>query len=113
MKDHPAGARHDGNDPVALTQARCPRARVQGTDHDCVALLMAGGAVASLRAADNCDGPLASRLHRINQSVSCTRTVFSTRRSTGLADTGAHVSHATPHLNSYRLSNRLRLWPRR
>ena len=69
--------------------------------------------VASLRAADNCDGPLASRLHRINQSVSCTRTVFSTRRSTGLADTGAHVSHATPHLNSYRLSNRLRLWPRR
>ena len=38
------GLRHDGNDPVALTQTRCPRARVQGTDHDCVALVVPGGA---------------------------------------------------------------------
>lgn len=38
------GLRHDGNDPVALTQTRCPRARVQGTDHDGVALVMSRGA---------------------------------------------------------------------
>lgn len=37
------GLRHDGNDPVALPQTRCPRARVQGTDHDCVALVVPGG----------------------------------------------------------------------
>ena len=38
------GLRHDGNDPVAPTQTGRPRARVHGTDHDCVALVMAGGA---------------------------------------------------------------------
>ena len=38
------GLRHDGNDPVAHTQTRCPRARVQGTDQDCIALVVPGGA---------------------------------------------------------------------
>ena len=37
------GLRHNGNDPVALTQTRCPRARVQGTDQDFVALVVPGG----------------------------------------------------------------------
>jgi len=37
------GLRYDGNDPVALTQTRCPRARVQGADHACVALVVSGG----------------------------------------------------------------------
>jgi hypothetical protein len=37
------GLRHDGNDPVAHTQTRCPRARVQGTDQNFVALVVPGG----------------------------------------------------------------------
>ena len=38
------GLCHDGNDPVAHTQTRCPRARVQGTDQDCLTLVVPGGA---------------------------------------------------------------------
>jgi len=38
------GLRHHGNDPVAHTQTRCPRARVQGTDQDCLTLVVPGGA---------------------------------------------------------------------
>ena len=38
------GLRYDGNDLIALTQTRCPRARVQGADQDCIALVVPGGA---------------------------------------------------------------------
>src|SRR4029453_3207334 len=38
------GRRHDGNDPVTLTETWCPRARVQRPHHDCVALVMPSGA---------------------------------------------------------------------
>ena len=38
------GRRHDGNDPVTLTETWCPRASVQGTDHDGVARVMSSGA---------------------------------------------------------------------
>ena len=38
------GLRHDGNDPGALAQTWCPRARIQGTDRDFVALVVSGGA---------------------------------------------------------------------
>src|SRR4029450_4911821 len=43
MKDYPVGLRHAGNDPVALAQTWCPRARIQGTDQDFVALVVSGG----------------------------------------------------------------------
>ena len=38
------GLGDDGDDPVTLTQTRCPCARVHGSDHDIVALVMPGGA---------------------------------------------------------------------
>ena len=38
------GRSDDGDDPVTLTQTRCPGARVQGSDHDIVALVVPGGA---------------------------------------------------------------------
>ena len=37
------GLRHDGNDPVALTETWRPRARVQRTDQDFVALVVPSG----------------------------------------------------------------------
>jgi len=44
MTDHPVGLGDDGDDPVTLTQTRCPCARVPGSDHDIVALVVPGGA---------------------------------------------------------------------
>ena len=38
------GLRHDGNNPVALPETWCPRARVQRTDQDFVALVVPSGA---------------------------------------------------------------------
>ena len=38
------GLSDDGDDPVTLAQTGCPCARVQGSDHDCVALVVPGGA---------------------------------------------------------------------
>ena len=38
------GVSDDGNDPVALTQTRCPCPGVQGSDDDCVTLIVPGGA---------------------------------------------------------------------
>jgi hypothetical protein len=38
------GVSDDGNDPVALTQTRCPCPRVQGSDQDCAALVVPGSA---------------------------------------------------------------------
>ena len=38
------GVRDDGNDPVALTQTRCPCPRVQGSDYDFVTLVVPSGA---------------------------------------------------------------------
>ena len=38
------GISDDGDDPVTLTQTRCPCARGRGADHDIVALVVPGGA---------------------------------------------------------------------
>ena len=38
------GVSDDGNDPVALTQTRCPCPRVQGSDYDFVTLVVPSGA---------------------------------------------------------------------
>ena len=38
------GLRDDGDDPVTLTQTRCPCARMRGSDHDFVTLVVSGGA---------------------------------------------------------------------
>ena len=38
------GLRHDGNDPVTLTETWCPRARVQRPHQDFVALVVPSGA---------------------------------------------------------------------
>ena len=38
------GCSDDGNDPVALAQTGCPCARVPGSDHDFVSLVVPGGA---------------------------------------------------------------------
>ena len=38
------GLRHEGNDPVALPETWCPRARVQRTDQDFVARVVPSGA---------------------------------------------------------------------
>ena len=37
------GLSDDGDDPVTHTQTRCPCARVRGSDHDIVALVVPGG----------------------------------------------------------------------
>ena len=38
------GRSDDGDDPVTLTQTRCPCARVRGADHDFVTLVVPSGA---------------------------------------------------------------------
>ena len=38
------GLSDHGNDPVTLAQTRCPCARVRGSDHDFVAIVVHGGA---------------------------------------------------------------------
>ena len=38
------GLSDNGDDPVTLTQTRCPGARVHGSDQDIVALVVPGGA---------------------------------------------------------------------
>ena len=38
------GVRDDGDDPVTLAQTGCPCARGQGSDHDCIALVVPGSA---------------------------------------------------------------------
>jgi len=38
------GRSDDGDDPVTLTQTRCPCARVRGAEHDFVPLVVPGGA---------------------------------------------------------------------
>src|SRR4029450_3218136 len=44
VKNHAMGVRDDGDDPVTLAQTGCPCARGQGSDHDCVALVVPGSA---------------------------------------------------------------------
>ena len=44
VTDHSMGLRDYGNDPVTLTQTRCPGARVRGSDQDISALGVPRGA---------------------------------------------------------------------